>query len=203
MNTYIRGIIKEMPAYLVVISEYKYQVVTSKYESLVKGTLLRLNILAYKIREDLLLKINKGLSKAIEEEEKSKEEQSRLINEIKMGRPKVRMGGVKRNEIFMGLHTQSGTIASLVNDNIAPQQETRRTKDDSQVSLDYPLDVLSEQDKLKSLQSNVENSIFEETKMSLFHNRNLANSMFASTAFSENSKYFKTLLTNSKNNIFC
>ena len=36
-NKYIRGIIQENNKYLVMISEFKYQTVSQKYESLMKG----------------------------------------------------------------------------------------------------------------------------------------------------------------------
>ena len=165
-NKYIRSIIAENPKYLQTISEYKYHVVSVKYENLLK---------AYKAREDVLLSLHTGISKAIKEEEDYKSSLLDSIQDFSMTNSYLGYRNHKMKQSFFKPHAQPrATIGNAVKptydiDQIHQKPEEVKTAI-AQEKEPY-LDDLYERQKLASLQSLIEHQKKIERDLPLWSER--------------------------------
>lgn len=165
-NKYIRSIIAENPKYLQTISEYKYHVVSIKYENLLK---------AYKAREDVLLSLHTGISKAIKEEEDYKNSMFDSIQDFSMTNSYLGYRNHKLKQSFFMPHVQpKATIGTAVKpsyDLDQIHQKPEETKSPIAQEKEPYLDDLYERQKLASLQSLIEHQKKIERDLPLWSER--------------------------------
>ncbi|CAI2372048.1 unnamed protein product [Moneuplotes crassus] len=160
-SKYIRKVIASNKDYLIAISEYKYTVVSSKFEYLIK---------AYKAREDSILAFQMGVNKAIHQEDED-EEHNASLGTLSMGSnyinyklnkakslyafPIVRPNTAShQNQEETKLPRQDVPTQSFQNN--SNSRNSPRSSQNRQLSQEEYLDDVFERQKLASLQNLME-----------------------------------------------
>lgn len=164
INKDIRSIISENQKYLTTIAEFKYRVVSYKYEKLMQ---------AYKVREDVLLSLHSGISKAINEEEENQNSLRDAVNELYL---KGQFIGQKRTpisaSIFLPNSQKYGKFGNTLT-TPSPQMPSKVLEEEkiTAVPKEPELDDIFERQKLANLERLREHQEKIEKELPLYYER--------------------------------